>query len=676
MNSAISASTDQADPLSRAKEFFQLGLQAHTQGDFSSAERHFRAALDLAPGRPSLLVNLGAALIALGEIDEAKETLNQVLDQDPENATAHLNLGICHCDLSEWQQALRSLGQAVRLDPDNAQAKTMLETAAEARYQQGLDLYLAKDAPRARDILEEVAATAPDHYGAAVLLGTMAQLERRREDAMAWLSRAVALNDSDAAVHGILGSLLIELGQLPEALICLERSLALDATLAEVHYNRGWVLQCQGKLEDAIQCYDLALALDPTMNEGLNAKGTALQALYRYDEALACFDSAIGNQHPIPAPATNDVSRVDASKTQQGAAEEAAPPDGAGLRPTADTLWYNRGVLLGEVGQLDAAISSYQQAIASNPRNAGAHWNLSLALLLQGRFTEGWPLHEWRWTPEFQGQPRTFSKPLWLGQGSLAGKTILVHVEQGYGDTLQMCRFSPRLSARGARVVFEVQPALYRLLSGLEGVEQVVAFGEQLPAFDVHCPFMSLPLALQIDEESLGDGSAYLNCPKGVRETWARLLGPRTRPRIGIAWSGSATHKNDANRSIRIEDVMAHLPRSVEWISLQKDVRESDREAVSSGLIRHFGEHLHDFTDTAALCTLVDQVVTVDTSAAHLAGALGCPTTVLLPFIPDWRWLLDREDSPWYASVRLLRQGPDREWGPVLRRLAERLASE
>jgi hypothetical protein len=262
---------------------------------------------------------------------------------------------------------------------------------------------------------------------------------------------------------------------------------------------------------------------------------------------------------------------------------------------------------------------------------------------------------------------------MWLGHESLAGKTILLHSEQGLGDTIQFCRYAKAVADKGARVVLEVPGALLSLLAGLEGVSELIVRGAEIPAFDIHCPLMTLPLAFNTDLQSIPSPGPYLVSVASKRKLWRERLGPKRRKRVGLVWSGSPAHTNDANRSMSLAELIEHLPAGCEYVCLQKEIRASDMATLSQSGIHHFENEISDFSDTAALCDLMDVVVCVDTSVAHLAGALGKTTWLLLPFIPDWRWLLDRDDSPWYASMRLYRQQDDRLWEPVLKRVASDL---
>ena len=260
----------------------------------------------------------------------------------------------------------------------------------------------------------------------------------------------------------------------------------------------------------------------------------------------------------------------------------------------------------------------------------------------------------------------------------LQGTTILLHTEQGFGDTLQFCRYAKEVAALGARVVLEVQPALLGLLQELEGVSQLVGRGQPLPPFGYHCPLMSLPLAFNTRLHSIPPVAAGLRGAKAVTgriAAWDARLGVKTRPRVGLSWSGSPTHKNDHNRSLALGDLLAALPQGVQYVSLQKELREADAKTLAARPdLLHVGDELHDFTDTAALCGLMDRVISVDTSVAHLAGSLGCKTWVLLPFNPDWRWMLERSDTPWYPDVVLYRQETFGNWSGVLKTLGEDLA--
>jgi hypothetical protein len=402
------------------------------------------------------------------------------------------------------------------------------------------------------------------------------------------------------------------------------------------------VLHELGLLEESVASYQNAIALNTEFAGAFSNRGNVLKKLGRLYEALESFDKALT------------------------------------IKPDYAEAYSNRGLALQEFKRLEEAVASYDKAIVIKPDFSEAHWNKSVTLLLIGDFEQGLKLYEWRWKNEALALPkRNFPQPLWLGVENIAGKTILLHAEQGLGDTIQFCRYAKMVKDLGARVVLEVPPALSGLLNGLHGVDTLVQTGQALPDFDYHCPLMSLPLAFKTELLTIPSPSPYLCADGSKLEQWSAKLGERKKPRVGLVWSGSTIHKNDHNRSLKLEELLAYLPKDYEYVSLQKEVRQVDAELLAGSdlgvSIRHYGQELKDFSDTAALCALMDIVISVDTSVAHLAGAIGMPTWVLLPYVPDWRWLLDRDDSPWYPSVKLFRQSEDGRWDSVLQRVFQQL---
>jgi hypothetical protein len=292
---------------------------------------------------------------------------------------------------------------------------------------------------------------------------------------------------------------------------------------------------------------------------------------------------------------------------------------------------------------------------------------------LSGDFDTGWYLYEWRFKcKESSAFDRHFQQPLWLGTASLQGKTILLHSEQGLGDTIQFCRYAKLVKHLGANVLIEVPSHLAALFENLEGVDEVIIKGAPLPEFDYHCPLLSLALSFKTSLDSIPKDLAYLQSDPEKRRYWEKKLGVKSKPRIGLVWNGSATHKSDHHRSMPLSTMLqltSHFPQ-YEFISLQKELRETDRDTLTdNSSILHFEAELSDFTDTAALCDLMDVVISIDTSVAHLSAALGKRTLILLAYAPDWRWLLGRNDSPWYPSVTLFRQKIIGDWSKVLEQL-------
>jgi len=503
-----------------------------------------------------------------------------------------------------------------------------------------------------------------------------ARLElKRHEAALASCDQAIALKPDDAEAYKNRGNALLALKQHDAAIQSYDRAILLRPDYADAHFNRGNVLNLIEQHEAAIQSFDRAIALNPGDAEAYNNRGIALQVLKRHDAAIQSFERAIA-LNPGYADAFNNCGNV--LKEIKRYDEALACYDKAlAIKPDFAEVLSNRGSVLHELKRYDEALASYDQALAIKPDYAEAHWNESVCRLLIGDFKRGWEKHEWRWKIDALNiARRNFSQPLWLGNEGIAGKTILLHAEQGFGDTIQFARYAQAVAEKGARVILEVQPTLRPLLSDISGPYQVLSQGEPLPGFDFHCPLLSLPLAFNTRLESIPCSIPYLSARAPAVKKWKEKLGQNDAhgPRVGFVWSGNPAHKNDHNRSIALSRLVALGDLGVMPVSLQNAVRPEDERVLAANKhILHFGSELKDFSDTAALVSLMDLVISVDTSVAHLAGALGKPVWILLPFAPDWRWLVDREDSPWYPSARLFRQPTIGDWDSVIDAVRQQL---
>ncbi|MGD9538131.1 MAG: tetratricopeptide repeat protein [Alphaproteobacteria bacterium] len=474
---------------------------------------------------------------------------------------------------------------------------------------------------------------------AALARGNALQAQGRLDEALASFDAAIALAPALTGAYFNRGNLLDRLKRYDEAIASYEQAIARDPAFAAAYNHLGNTLRKRGRYQEALACHEKVIALRGDYPQAYTNRGNALQELGRFDQALASFDKAIA------------------------------------LEPGYARAFYNRGNLLSLWGRHDEAIASYDRAVAAKPDYAAAHWNKSLLLLLRGDFEAGWPLYEWRWAcDEFPSAKRDFAQPLWLGAEALSGKTILLHAEQGLGDTIQFCRYAPLVTAHGAKVMIEVQRPLKSLVESLEGASHVVPRGNALPRFDCQTPLLSLPLALGTRLDSIPAQVPYLKASAASMCYWAETLGERRRLRVGLAWSGSPTHKHDRNRSIALAELLPLLACDADLIGLQKEVRPEDSAVLASAPpLNNPGPSLADFADTAALIANLDLVISVDTAVAHLAGALGKPVWIMLPFEPDWRWLLGRDDSPWYPTARLFRQAAPGDWGGVVARIAAAL---
>ncbi|MGE4242881.1 tetratricopeptide repeat protein [Ramlibacter sp.] len=419
-------------------------------------------------------------------------------------------------------------------------------------------------------------------------------------------------------------------GQLDTARSVYEELLAEDARNFDALHLLGVIANQQGRHAQAVELIERALSLKPD-DPGANHNLATTHAMLGHVEAVL-------------------------------AAEERA----VAARPAFAEAHYNRARALALLNRPAEAAAAYGAAIDAQPTYPEAHWNRALALLAAGDYERGWPLYEWRWrNPSTAHHRRELAQPLWLGVEDIEGRTLLVHDEQGLGDTIQFCRYLPLLAGRGARVIAEVAAPLVRLLSSLDGVHEVVARGTPLPAFDLQCPLLSLPLAFGTTLETIPSTFPYLRADPERVAHWRRRLGPRHAPRLGLVWRGAS------RRELELARLLPWLPSGIEYVCLQKDV--SPQERVAAPHLVFVGDELTDFAETAALAEAVDAVVSVDTGVAHLAGALGRPTWLLLPFSADWRWLTGRTDSPWYPSFELLRQSSRDDWHGALSQLRAKL---
>ena len=433
-----------------------------------------------------------------------------------------------------------------------------------------------------------------------------------------------------------LSTLYLHHGRFEEALLLVARALQIDPAQAALHYNYGNILMQAALYADAAAAYAQALALQPATAVFHSNHGIALFKLNRYAEAIASYDRAIA------------------------------------LEPECAEYYNNRGNARGHLGQFTEALEDYARAVSLAPTLADAHWNRGLLQIMHGDFENGFRHYEWRWQrPSFAPDLRPLTKPLWLGDALLQGRTILIYPEQGLGDVIQFSRYVPMLEALGAQVILEAPAPLVALLRAVSKTATMIAKGATPPPYDFQCPIVSLPLAFRTTLASVPSAVPYLAAAPEKERIWQQKLGPKTRPRIGLAWSGSPTHVNDHNRSAPLAMLGPLLGMPYDFHAIQKDLREADRPYL--GTMQHHGADLLDFTDTAALIAQMDLVISVDTSVAHLAGALAKPLWLLLPAIPDYRWLLARDDTPWYPSARLFRHPMPGDWAGTITAVAHAL---
>ena len=519
--------------------------------------------------------------------------------------------------------------------------------------------------------LQRLVALASDCHGRGDLAG-----------AASAYAKIITLAPNLADIHFNLGVALKGLGRIDEAIASYSRAVTLRPTDAFALSNLGTALLANGRDADALAAYRRAVAVDPTYAEAGFNLGTTLLGLDLTDEAVAVLRRVVA-QRPAWAEARQALEQAQAMLARQFIIDgiqafDASDPalaascfrSAAALDPTRPDALANLGHALRDLGDLDGALDACRQALAADPNYPEAHYNLGMALLQLGDLGQGWKEHEWRWRIAGARQ-RSFAEPTWAGE-PLGGRTLFLYGEQGFGDVLQFVRFAPVLAARGGRVVLEVQDALAPLVATIgQGVE-VIGAGQAPPAFDFHAPLLSIPGLLATTLETLPSATPYLFARPDLVAQWASRL-PRDGHRVGIVWQGNPHAKADLGRSFPLAMFAALTENpSVRLISLQKG-HGLDQLDGTIPVIRLDGYDRGDFQDTAALITALDLVITSDTSVAHLAGALGRPVWIVLKHVPDWRWLMERTDSPWYPSARLFRQKVRGDWPGVFAEVAAAL---
>ncbi len=593
---------------------FVLGLLCEQRGDKIMALDHYDQAVKAGFVSPVLAANRAELLRRAGRLGEALAAYDLAIALGQQGADLHHARGVVLAALGRPQDALTAYDTAIALQPDNPKAHGNRGVALEAlgRTEDAIQAYM--DALR----LDARYRHAHHNLGSALL-----KLEAY-DAAVDSFQRALKLDNAVPETWNLLGMTLCSLSRYEEALACFERTVQLRPAYAEAYNNRSIALRWMRRFEAAVDSAAKAFALDPTLAPALNSRGSALLRLSRLDDALLDFNAAIA------------------------------------LQPRFAGAILNRGTALEAMGEVEAALEDFREALRLEPAIPDGEFNLGLACLRLGDYRQGFRLYERRWdkrTGPFLPHAR---ERLWQGQ-PVGGLTVLVTGEQGFGDVIQFSRFAADVAALGARVVLQVQPALKRLMQGLAGPAEVIGLDEPAPAFDLFCPVMSLPRALDLDLAGVRR-DRYLSAAAGDMAGWQESLGERQGLRVGLAWTGNPGHENDHNRSAPLQALAPLFDSGFDLVSLQKqhDWREAGRMEAAG--IRNVDAQLHDFSDTAGLIAACDAVVTVDTSVAHLAAAMGKPTFILLPKVGDWRWMTRLQDTPWYSSARLLRQTAARDW--------------
>jgi tetratricopeptide (TPR) repeat protein len=617
-----------------AEARYRYGNLLKDQGLLDAALASYDRAIALKHDYAHALCYRAVVLGLLNRLPEALASYDGALAIDPTDVVAHCNRAALLNALGRKDAALAGFDAAVLQNPMSFAAHFGRGTLLQERRQ-----WLAS-----LQAYDRAVAIKPDDAPAHFNRGTVLKQLRHWEAALASYDTAVSLNSELAIAYAARGEIFEQLRRFELASESYDRALSLHPEDANLHNNRAVVRQKLGHLSEAISGYDRAIALKPQYAEAYYNRGTALEALGDLDAAVESYDRAI-----------------------------AAKPDYLEAH-------LNRGSTLQALGRVTEAIDGYQAAILIDPDFAEAHYNLALASLQLGDFATGWRAYEWRWRAKGGAifrERRHFAQPLWTGQEPVSGKTVLLYGEQGLGDSLQFCRYVHDVSRQGAKVILELPAPLVGLCSAMPGVEQVIPYGHPLPDFEFQCPLMSLPMAFKTTLDTIPSPAGYLKSDVDLVAAWQRRLGEKNKPRIGLTWSGKQTGGTYGRRHFALAGLIPHLPRNCDYFCLQTEVTAADQDTLAQNAwIAQFPSEILDFENTAALCECMDLVITVDTSIAHLAGALGKKTWVLLAFSADWRWLTDREDSPWYHAARLFRQESRGDWIPVFERVQRALRTE
>jgi len=609
------------------QELLAKAVREHQAGRLDAARRLYLEILAIDVRHAKSLYGLGLIALAAGGYEAAARMFERAIAAGGGGEAAHhANLGAALLGQNKRDEALAAYQRALALQPEYE----------EAHFSAALILLELGRLDEARPHLDRSLALRPGSAETHQALARLLARQGRAEEAIATYRRALALRPESTDALNNLGNLLCTIGDLAGAKSCFERVIVLEPDRAEAHNNLGVAFRDQGMFDEAEACHKRALELQPDYADAYNNLGIVYRDTGRLEESAACHERALA------------------------------------IRPGYPEAFNNLGNTRRSQARLEEAQACYDKALALSPADAEARFNRSLVELLRGDFAAGWRDYEARYE-RLRNAPRCFPQPLWRGE-PLDGARILLHAEQGLGDTIQFLRYVPMVRAGGGRVILDVPQSLMRLAAELPGVECLVVPGDPPPEFEWQCPLMGLPLAFGTNLESIPAGVPYLSVPGEAQQNADALPWPDDGLRAGLVWSGNPKYPDDRQRSIPLEWLAPLFGvESVRFFSLQLGPAAEQLTGVEAP-VTDLRTAITDMADTAELIAKLDLVITVDTAVAHLAGALARRTWLLLPFAPDWRWLTDREDSPWYPTMRLFRQARFGEWPPVIERVRDELA--
>jgi tetratricopeptide (TPR) repeat protein len=646
-------------------QWLTQALQHHQAGNLGLAEQFFRQVLQIDPSHAGALNSLAVVLAQEGRLVDAVVCFEQALQLHPGDLAMRNNLGLILYRQGNLDAAITHYQHVLRLNPDYVETHFNMGNALRNRGNMSEAIACYRQALRRQ----------PDHVWALNNLGALLIDQGELDEAMSYLQQALRLQPNLAETNNNLGNALARIDRLQEACSFFHRALQFNPNFAEAWYNLGNTLKRLDKLEEAISHFRQALRCKPNFAKACNNLGSALTQQDKLEEGIGWYREAL-RLRPDYAAAHYNLANALADQDKLDEAVHSYRQS-LQLQPNYAKAYTNLGNLYQQRGQLEEALTCYDQALRQDPDHAETHFNRALLWLLMGDWTKGWSEYDWRFRIK-DFPPHSFTQPRWDG-GPLAGRTLLVLAEQGLGDTIHFLRFVLLARQCGGRVILQCQPQLLPLLAECLGEQELIVQGKPLPAFDVYAPLVSMPGILGHLPTTIPAAVPYLHASPERVEHWKKELEPIQGFRIGIAWQGTPKFRGDRLRSIPLPQFagLAKVP-GIQLISLQKGPGTDQLQALAGKIpVIDLGSGLDEasgaFVDTAAVMMNLDLVVSSDTAVPHLAGALGVPVWLALALVPDWRWLLEREDTPWYPTMRLFRQTRYGRWDDVFARIADEL---
>ncbi|MBF0194732.1 MAG: tetratricopeptide repeat protein [Magnetococcales bacterium] len=638
-----------------------LGAIAQKVNCNDLAVEQFQKAINIDNSSATLYYNLGVALYSLGRVEEVATAQKKAISIKPDYAEAYSSLGNALKELGEFDEAVLCLQKALSIKPDYADAYYNLGNSL--KEQGKLDKAIAN--------LKKAITIQPDYIKAYNKIGNIKKKQGKLDEAVDSYQKAITINPNFADAYNNLSVVLIDQGKWDKAVANCRKVISLNPDIAITHFNLGNALKEQGKLDEAIASYNKAISIKPDFKKAYLNIGNTLKEQGKFDEAIARYKKIISIT-PDYAIAHSNIGII---LQEQGKVDEAVAryKKAISIKPDYAEAHSNFGNTLQEQGKLDEAIARYKKAISIKPDLAEAHNNLGVSLLLSGDFENGWVEYEW-WRKCKDNIPISLSKPLWDGT-SLEGKTILLHCDQGLGDNLQFVRYTELIKKKGATVALLCPQPLQAIFKTVNSIDCLITNSSLIPPHDYQASLLSLPMIFRTTLESIPNKVPYLHTDQKLVDKYANLMANLEGFKVGIVWSGNPKFKNNKNRSIGA-DFMAKLldVQGCIFISLQKEAKDDELKIFSKrSNFLDLSDHLEDFAETAAVMANLDLVISSDTSVIHLAGAIGKPAWALLMFNPDWRWLLKKDDSPWYPTLRLFRQPAPRKWKIVIEGVVNKL---